>query len=449
MIVAPTSNAFSQQNGTRPGVQPRAPGYGASTSGAGTSGAGTTQPNTQAGNPPPNGQLNPQFNPQLNPQLNTPQAQAAAQEKLQQAVRDGQQWQMQGPNNGGQVIMQQPFPNLTADEQKMLDQVLAYWEQETSKIQRFNCEFSRWEYDSQAPGVAELARQIGSMEVPIAAGQGVIRFQKPDRGLFRTDTYLKMTGQLTADRRVELKKDANNFGEWVVCDGKNVWDYDRKVKVRTRLELPPEMQGLGIMNSPLPFLFGVKADEIKSRYWIRMISAGTENGRPVQDKYAIEAYPKYPVDAVNYHHVQIVLDREMFLPLLMVLFMPEWNDKGSNENGVVLEPRDKRMVYQFANRQTNATIFQKLSEAIWRQEFIPTDPGAGWTTNEIPYLPAQNTAGPASPGTGPFAPGPLAPGQGVPPGTPQGLPPAGAGAPQGQRTANPGLPASSNTPKSR
>ncbi|MFN7629546.1 MAG: hypothetical protein ACK5PZ_22190, partial [Pirellula sp.] len=105
-------------------------------------------------------------------------------------------------------------------------------------------------------------------------------------------------------------------------------------------------------------------------------------------------------------------------------------------------------------RQTNATIFQKLSEAIWRQEFIPTDPGAGWTTNEIPYLPAQNTAGPASPGigpgaAGPGAPGPGAPGLGVPPGTPQGIPPAGAGASQGQRTANPGLPASSNSPKSR
>jgi len=129
----------------------------------------------------------------------------------------------------------------------------------------------------------------------------------------------------------------------------------------------------------------------------------------------------------------------------MVLFMPEWNDKGSNENGVVLEPRDKRMVYQFANRQTNTTIFQKLSEAIWRQEFIPTDPGTGWTTNEIPYLPAQNTAGP----TGPGAPVPGAPGLGVPPGAPQGIPPAGAGASPGQRTANPGLPASSNSPKSR
>jgi hypothetical protein len=117
-----------------------------------------------------------------------------------------------------------------------------------------------------------------------------------------------------------------------------------------------------------------------------------ENGKPVQDKYAVEAYPKYPVDAVNYHHVQIVLDREMFLPVLMILYMPEWTDKASNQNGVVIEPRDKRMVYQFANRQANANIFQKLSEKLFLQEFIPIDPGAGWKTNEIPYLAGPSTA---------------------------------------------------------
>jgi hypothetical protein len=82
----------------------------------------------------------------------------------------------------------------------------------------------------------------------------------------------------------------------------------------------------------------------------------------------------------------------MFLPVMMILYMPEWNDKASNQNGVVIEPRDKRMVYQFAGRQTNANIFQKLSEAIFLKEFIPNDPGAGWKTNEIPYLPNANTA---------------------------------------------------------
>lgn len=376
-LLLPGQLVTAQPPAKSPGVQPRAPGYGAGNAPAGN-------PAATAGNPANSGvPTNPQLNPQLNPNV---------QSRIDQAVRDGQQWQMQGPNNGGQVLTDPPFPPLSAQEQATIDSILAYWEQETAKIERFSSEFTRWEYDSQAPGVAELARQLGHTEIPVAAGQGVIRFKKPDSGLFKTDVYAKMTGQLTPKGQVELKNDDKNFGEWVVCDGRSVWDYDRKEKIRTRVELPPEMQGLGIMNSPLPFLFGVKADEIKSRYWVRAISPGMENGKPVENKYAVEAYPKYPVDAVNYHHVQIVLDREMFLPVMMILYMPEWNDKASNQNGIVIEPRDKRMVYQFASRQTNANIFQKLSEAIFLKEFIPNDPGAGWKTNDIPYLPNANTA---------------------------------------------------------
>ena len=88
--------AYSQA----PIVQPRSPGYG---SGNPASPANPGQAVPQ----------NPPVNPQLNPQLN-PQAASRVQSQLQQAVREGQEFQMQGPNNGGQVIQQRPFPELTA-----------------------------------------------------------------------------------------------------------------------------------------------------------------------------------------------------------------------------------------------------------------------------------------------------------------------------------------------
>ncbi len=385
LVWIPSTSLWAQTAGNPPGVQNRAPGYG-----AGNASSGQSAANQRPTTPPTNSQPDPRLNPQLNP--NT-------QAKIEQAVREGRQWQMQGPNNGGQIIAEPPFPPLNAQEQQYIDQILKAWEEKTADINRFSCEFGRWEYDSQAPGVAELAKQIGRPDVPISAGQGVLRFQKPDKGLFRTDTYSKSTGKVLPNGVVELVKDPQNFGEYVICDGQNVWDYDRKEKICTRMQLPPEMQGLGIMNSPLPFLFGVKANEIKARYWVRAISPGMQNGQPVQDKYAVEAYPKYPVDAVNYHHVQIVLDRELFLPELMVLYLPEWSDKSISENGVVIDPRDKRMVYQFANRQSNASIFQKISETIFQKEFIPTEPPSDWKKNDIPYFPpASNPPGPEANG---------------------------------------------------
>jgi TIGR03009 family protein len=325
---------------------------------------------------------------------------------------------MQGPNNGGQVITEPPFPELSPQEQQYIDQLLKVWEEKTAGIDRFSADFLRWEYDSHAPGVADLAKRLGRSDIHIAAGKGVIRFQKPDKGLFRTDKYFKATGNVGANNDVELLEDKQNFGEYVICDGKNVWDYDRKEKICTRMELPPEMQGLGIMNSPLPFLFGVKAEEIKARYWVRAISPGNQpNGQPYTDRYAVEAYPKYPVDAVNYHHVQIVLDREQFLPFAMILYMPEWSDKSIQENGVVIEPRDKRMFYQFDNRRSNANIFQLINEKLFLQEFIPTEPPSDWKKNDIPYVP------PAVP--------------------------AATQDPAGQRTANPALPAGPTVPRAR
>nr|MCU0708835.1 TIGR03009 domain-containing protein [Pirellula sp.] len=379
-----SATGVSQQTPTgNSGVQTRAPGYGAGTAarntnaGQSTPSQPATQPSAQLGTR--TGTPDPQLNPQLNP---------STQNRIEQAVRDGRQWQMQGPNNGGQVITEPPFPELSPQEQQYIDQLLKVWEEKTAGIDRFSADFLRWEYDSHAPGVADLAKRLGRSDIHIAAGKGVIRFQKPDKGLFRTDKYFKATGNVGANNDVELLEDKQNFGEYVICDGKNVWDYDRKEKICTRMELPPEMQGLGIMNSPLPFLFGVKAEEIKARYWVRAISPGNQpNGQPYTDRYAVEAYPKYPVDAVNYHHVQIVLDREQFLPFAMILYMPEWSDKSIQENGVVIEPRDKRMFYQFDNRRSNANIFQLINEKLFLQEFIPTEPPSDWKKNDIPYVP--------------------------------------------------------------
>lgn len=394
-----TAVALAQAPTGNSGVQTRAPGYGAGAAGraapAGTPNAVPPGPAQGARSTSPDPQLNPQLNPN-------------AQNRIEQAVRDGRQWQMQGPNNGGQVVTERPFPEPSPQDQQYIDQLLKVWEEKTAGIDRFSADFTRWEYDSHAPGVAELAKRLGRSDIHIAAGKGVIRFQKPDKGLFRTDKYYKSTGNAGANGDVELMEDKQNFGEYVICDGKNVWDYDRKEKICTRLELPPEMQGLGIMNSPLPFLFGVRAEEIKERYWVRAIPPGNQpNGQPYTDRYAVEAYPKYPVDAVNYHHVQIVLDREQFLPFAMILYMPEWTDKSIQENGVVIEPRDKRMFYQFDNRRSNANIFQLLNEKLFLQEFIPTEPPSDWKKNDIPYIPShasppatdpgQRTANPAPP----------------------------------------------------
>ena len=54
--------------------------------------------------------------------------------------------------------------------------------------------------------------------------------------------------------------------------GQSIFEYKFNDKKLVERPLPPEMRGERIADGPLPFLFGPKADEMKARYWIRVIT---------------------------------------------------------------------------------------------------------------------------------------------------------------------------------
>ena len=57
---------------------------------------------------------------------------------------------------------------------KHTDQVLSYWEHHSSKIDRYRCDFQRWEYDRQNFHRTEAQTY----------SKGKIKYAKPDKGLF-------------------------------------------------------------------------------------------------------------------------------------------------------------------------------------------------------------------------------------------------------------------------
>ena len=69
------------------------------------------------------------------------------------------------------------------------------------------------------------------------------------------------------------------------------------------------MQGKAIVDGPLPFLFGAKADKIKARYWLRVITPSDAKG-----EYWLEAWPKSRYDSANFQRVEIILDEKDYLP---------------------------------------------------------------------------------------------------------------------------------------
>ncbi len=256
-----------------------------------------------------------------------------------------------------------PFEPLTEVQQQYLDQVLDVWEKRTAEVQRYQCEFTRWEYEPTMHPTA-----------PTRIAKGVLKFAAPDKGLFRVDE-----SETIVDKSPNPKYAVNpeqRFGEYWICDGEWIHDLDRNQEKATKTQLPPELRGKQIYLSPLPFLFGVKASEIKQRYWVRTV-APPEGSEDVW----VEAFPKSADDSGNYSRVQVVLDRSTCLPTALIVFLPNWRPG-----------QEHREIYQFSKQVTNWSFLNILKQKLFLQEFIPTKLPSSWRVIVQPYIPPQNAA---------------------------------------------------------
>jgi len=293
--------------------------------------------------------------------------------------------QIPNGGSGNEVVTANPWIENppTPEAEAYLDQVLKHWENSTADIQRYSCLFTRWQYNSTENFVDELAKKVGRdiRTVHVSASSGELKYMAPDQGMFKIDLLLKLSGQLDAKNQPEYKSYENSFGEWWLCDGERVYEYDRSAKECRRFTMPPELKGAGILESPMPFMFGVKAEKVRARYWVRALA-------PVKDEQGkellvIEAYPKFQSDAVNYDHVQIYLDRELSLPARLVKFNTEHLDMpGENL-------RDSREIFYFrdaAIQGSKRNLIAKFSD-IFTKSFIPFDIPSDWKVEDKVYAP--------------------------------------------------------------
>jgi len=203
-------------------------------------------------------------------------------------------------------------------EQTNLDLVLNAWQQHSAQINTFRCEFDRLDYNfafGPAPNIA------------LFVNKGELSFERPDKGSFQITEMKKWRddpvppGQPPpAERTGTHVVDPQAVGEHWVCDGKSIYEYrhiDKQLVVRP---IPPQMQGQSIVDGPLPFLFGAEPAKLKARYWLRINSNPPQ---PVPNAIYIEALPRAQADAANYSQVDVILDRQQFLPKAMQVHLPD------------------------------------------------------------------------------------------------------------------------------
>ncbi len=165
---------------------------------------------------------------------------------------------------------QRPFPELPPNEAEYLEKFLDYWQQSSQQVKQYVCEFRRYEYDSSIVNYRDPATtQLAAHSIAV----GEIRYAEPDKGYYQTSQIWDFKSPPAAPGAEAEYKQRSGDGEqekWI-CDGRNVYEFDFGNKRLYESEIPKELQGEGIVNSPIPFLFGANKQQIMERYWVRVV----------------------------------------------------------------------------------------------------------------------------------------------------------------------------------
>ncbi len=255
----------------------------------------------------------------------------------------------------------QPFPKLTPAAQAQLQRLLSDWEEQSKGTNTLECTFSRWHYDMfAAPAGVHATR-----------ADGVIKYAAPDKGLFRVDRLVFFSG--VKDGKPQFQPQNGQYGEHWVCNGKQLIEFDRSRQECRIQDLPPEMQGQQIFNSPLPFVFNLDAQRIQERFWVRQVEA------PNPQLVLVEAWPKRQEDRAQYKLVQIALDAKTFLPQALLMYAPNFDKKTAQ----------KYDHYEFTGVKRNA--IRAGLQKLFLGNFIPEKPPSNWKILRDNFVPTADS----------------------------------------------------------
>jgi len=224
-------------------------------------------------------------------------------------------------------------PQVELKMSKELEDLLVLWERQSSKVNKLRGEIKRFTYDS-----------VFSVE---KRALGTFWYQSPDMG--RIDFQAVKVPEPAINPN---KKDANgkpytiesDVAQRWICTGKQIFIIHDDTKIYDKIDIPAQQQGKNIMNGPLPFLFGLKAEQAKARYMLslgdmhfpqgKVEKLADGNTRQWPPQVHIVAFPKLEVDAREWSRAEVMLDAKTFIPMAIKLFNPQ----GNMETVYVLAP---------------------------------------------------------------------------------------------------------------
>lgn len=195
-----------------------------------------------------------------------------------------------------------------------LERLLHDWAASSERIQRLEGDHLRRVYD--------LVYEVEKLS------QGRFYYETPDRGRINI-TPVEITNKMRQQRasgevKTKKRKDGQPFAvqsdqeECWSCDGANVYELDVAKKEARVAQLPSDMQGKNIMDSPLPFLFGMPPEKAKHRFEMSL----NEPLGPQSEHASLHIVPRLPQDAGNWASADVILELRTFLPIAVQLVDP-------------------------------------------------------------------------------------------------------------------------------
>jgi TIGR03009 family protein len=188
------------------------------------------------------------------------------------------------------------------------EQLLQFWEQKSSDVHQLYGEFERYSYDSTF-GIEKRA-------------VGRLWFAAPDRGridIAPSEQVPAEPNNINPDKLTEDGRPyqvvADRHERWI-CNGQRVFAIVDSDQTYAEMTIPPQFQGENIINSPLPFLFGMQAARAKERYYIYIGPMHNPDGRieGAALNVHVVVYPRWEQDAREWSSAEILLNPENFLP---------------------------------------------------------------------------------------------------------------------------------------
>ena len=217
-----------------------------------------------------------------------------------------------------------------------LEKILIEWEAHSSKIKSLNGTHTRQEF-IKAFGVEKVS-------------EGEFFLETPDKG--RIDMIAKPVGKGEPGSKDGYTLEKGSSEKWI-CTGEEILSFNEDDKTYSREVLPASMRGKNIVHSPLPFLFGMKAEEAKQRFNLRLGQFGKDKDLPWVVIYAV---PRMDSDRQNYSEAAIKLDLKRYVPLAVRLVDP---------NGILT-------VYTFKTVEINDNGFAKFLKGRFGDPYRPS-----------------------------------------------------------------------------